>query len=419
MKARYSFGQGIKVMRKVMLRLGVILSWTLMVVGVWSSIPKEAIAYSEGQQLLSEAWHIVDRSYVDDTFNHHNWWKVRQQALKNPLSTPEDAYVAIEEMLELLDDPFTRLLRPKQYQSLQTSTSGELTGVGLQLIQDSDTQELIVIAPMEGSPAQQAGIESQDRIIQIDGISTRLLDIEEAAEKMRGKIGSHVSLTVSRNQKTQSFDLVRDRITLNPVQSELRQQEDGSKFGYIRLSQFNGNATTQMQEALQDLEQQGAEGYILDLRNNPGGLLQSGIDISRLWLDSGTIVYTANRNGIQDRFDASNTSLTQDHLVLLVNAGTASASEILSGALQDNHRAVLVGEKTFGKGLIQSLFNLSDGSGLAVTVAHYETPAHHDINKLGITPDIEVKTPGLSWKQVGTSEDSQYEQAVAILNSPA
>lgn len=403
-------------MRKVMLRLGVILSFTLIFVGVWSTTPKVAIAYSEGQQLLSEAWHIVDRSYVDDTFNAHNWWKVRQKALKNPLSTPEEAYAAIEEMLGLLDDPFTRLLRPKQYQSLQTSTSGALTGVGLQLVQDSETQELIVIAPMEGSPAQQAGIQSQDRITAIDGVSTRFLDIEEAAAKMRGKMGTQVNLTIKREQEIQSFDLVRDRITLNPVQAELRQQEDGSKFGYIRLSQFNGNATTQMQEALQDLEHQGAEGYILDLRNNPGGLLQSGIDISRLWLDSGTIVYTANRNGIQDRFDASNTSLTHDKLVLLVNSGTASASEILSGALQDNHRATLVGEQTFGKGLIQSLFNLSDGSGLAVTVAHYETPAHHDINKLGITPDIEVPTPGLSWQQVGTADDQQYKQALATLN---
>ena len=399
----------------MMVRLGVMLSCILTFTGIWG-IPEVAIAYSNGQQLLSEAWRIVDHSYVDDTFNHHNWWKVRQQALKQPLSTPEDSYTAIEDMLGLLDDPFTRLLRPQQYKSLQTSTSGELTGVGLQLVQDPEAGVLIVIAPMEGSPAQKAGIQSQDRIIAIDDISTQTLDLDQAAEKMRGKIGTHVNLMVKRDEQVQTFDLVRDRITLNPVQAELRQQDDGSKFGYIRLSQFNANATSQMQETLQELEDKGAEGYILDLRNNPGGLLQAGIDISRLWLDDGTIVYTANRNGIQDRFDASNTSLTHDPLIILVNSGTASASEILSGALQDNHRATLVGEKTFGKGLIQSLFNLSDGSGLAVTVAHYETPEHHDINKLGITPDIEVSMPKLNWEKVGTADDPQYMSALATLH---
>ena len=398
-----------------MVRLGVMLSSILMFAVILGT-PGVAIAYSDGQQLLSEAWHIVDRSYVDDTFNHHNWWKARQQALKQPLSTPEDSYVAIEEMLGLLDDPFTRLLRPQQYKSLQTSTSGELTGVGLQLVQDPETSNLIVIAPMEGSPAQKAGIQPKDRITAIDGISTQTLDLDQAAERMRGQVGSHVNLMITRDEQTQSFDLVRDRITLNPVQAELRQQEDGFKFGYIRLSQFNANATDQMRETLQEFEDQGAEGYILDLRNNPGGLLQAGIDISRLWLDDGTIVYTANRNGIQDRFDASNTSLTQDTLVLLVNEGTASSSEILSGALQDNHRATLVGEKTFGKGLIQSLFNLSDGSGLAVTVARYETPNHHDINKLGITPDIEVTMPRLSLEDVGTDDDLQYVAALSRLH---
>ncbi|MEM9214228.1 MAG: S41 family peptidase [Cyanobacteria bacterium P01_F01_bin.150] len=404
-------------MKKVTLQLSGMLSCILAFVTVWTVSPEVAIAYSDGQQLLSEAWHVVDRSYVDDTFNHQNWWKVRQKALKQPLSTPEEAYTAIEEMLSLLDDPFTRLLRPQQYQSLQTSTAGELTGVGLQLVQDLETEDLIVIAPMEGSPAQKAGIQSQDRITAIDGVSTHTFDLEEAARRMRGQIGSHVKLTILREQESHSFEIVRDRITLNPVQAELRQQDDGSKFGYIRLSQFNGNATTQMREGLQELEEQGAESYILDLRNNPGGLLQAGIDISRLWLDDGTIVYTANRNGIQDRFDASNTSLTQDRLIVLVNSGTASASEILSGALQDNHRAILVGEKTFGKGLIQSLFNLSDGSGIAVTVARYETPAHNDINKLGITPDVRVPMIGLGWDKVGTMEDSQYVEALANLQN--
>ncbi|MFS8118013.1 MAG: S41 family peptidase, partial [Microcoleus sp.] len=155
--------------------------------------------------------------------------------------------------------------------------------------------------------------------------------------------------------------------------------------------------------------------YILDLRNNPGGLLQAGIEIARLWIDSGTIVYTVNRQGITGSFEASGGALTADPLIVLVNKGTASASEILAGALQDNGRAQLVGEKTFGKGLIQSLFDLSDGSGLAVTVAKYETPNHTDINKLGIAPDRVVPLEPITRDQIGTSTDLQYQAALELL----
>jgi carboxyl-terminal processing protease len=163
------------------------------------------------------------------------------------------------------------------------------------------------------------------------------------------------------------------------------------------------------------LEKQGAAAYILDLRNNPGGLLQAGIEIARLWLDSGTIVYTVNRQGILGSFEASGQALTDDPLIVLVNKGTASASEILAGALQDNGRAQLVGEKTFGKGLIQSLFDLSDGSGLAVTVAKYETPNHTDINKLGIAPDRVIPLESIARDRIGSEADLQYQAALQLL----
>ena len=171
-----------------------------------------------------------------------------------------------------------------------------------------------------------------------------------------------------------------------------------------------------MAHAVKKLQTQGAKAYILDLRNNPGGLLQAGIDIARLWLPEGTIVYTVNRQGIQDSFTAEGEALTDAPLVVLVNQGTASASEILAGALQDNGRAILVGEKTFGKGLIQSLFELSDGAGLAVTVAKYETPSHKDIHKLGIVPDQVVAQSALSFPQVTSPEDIQYQTAMQVLN---
>ncbi|MGH2412322.1 MAG: S41 family peptidase, partial [Microcystaceae cyanobacterium] len=176
-------------------------------------------------------------------------------------------------------------------------------------------------------------------------------------------------------------------------------------------------AAQDIAHAVSKLEKQGAEAYILDLRNNPGGLLQAGIEIARMWLDKGTIVYTVNRQGTLDSFSAAGSALTKAPLVLLVNQGTASASEILAGALQDNSRATLVGEKTFGKGLIQSLFELPDGAGLAVTVAKYETPNHKDIHKLGIVPDYLVPQEPITFQQIGTESDRQYQKAVQFLTT--
>ena len=384
-----------------------------LVLGPWAG---PAAALSPEQQLLSEAWRIVNRSYVDDKFNNHNWWSIREKAVKQPLNDREQTYTAIQGMLANLDDPFTRLLKPEQYRSLQVNTSGELTGVGLQIAIDPQTNTLTVVAPIAGSPADKAGIQPLDRILKIDGTPTSELSLDDAATRMRGRIGTPVTLTLGREGRDapEEIELVRDRIALNPVYAELQSPEN-LPLGYIRLSQFSANATEEVARAIDRLEKQGAAAYILDLRNNPGGLLQAGIEIARLWLDSGTIVYTVNRQGILGSFEASGEALTGDPLIVLVNKGTASASEILAGALQDNGRAQLVGENTFGKGLIQSLFDLSDGSGLAVTVAKYETPNHKDINKLGIAPDLVVPLEPIGRDRIGTSADLQYQAALQLL----
>lgn len=384
---------------------------------VFGSWVQPAAALTPEQQLLSEAWRIVNRSYVDDSFNDRNWWSIREKAVKQPLNDREQTYTAIQGMLANLEDPFTRLLKPEQYRSLQVNTSGELTGVGLQIAIDSQTNTLTVVAPLAGSPADRAGIQPLDRITKIDGTPTSELTLDEAATRMRGRAGTSVTLTLEREGRDapEEILLVRDRIELNPVYAELQSGPDNLPLGYIRLSQFSANATAEVTRAIERLEKQGAAAYVLDLRNNPGGLLQAGIEIARLWLDSGTIVYTVNRQGILGSFEASGQALTDDPLIVLVNKGTASASEILAGALQDNGRAQLVGEKTFGKGLIQSLFDLSDGSGLAVTVAKYETPNHTDINKLGIAPDRVVVSESLSRDRIATEADSQYQAALQLL----
>jgi carboxyl-terminal processing protease len=380
--------------------------------------PTPAHAFSEEQRLVNEVWRIVDRAYVDDTFNHQNWSQVRRDVLRSSITSLDDAYDAIDEMLSVLDDPFTRFLRPDQYKSLQTSTSGELTGVGLQITRLPDTKMLSVISPIEGAPADLAGIQPKDVITKIDGVLTSTFSLDEAAERMRGTPGSHVVLTVSHDSgPEQDFDIVRDRITLNPVSFSRKHISDGLEVGYVRLNQFNANATGAIAQAIDELESQGINGYVLDLRNNPGGLLQAGIEIAKLWLTESVIVHTVDRYGIQETVDTYTQARTVLPLVVLVNSGTASASEILSGALQDNHRAVIVGQRTFGKGLIQSLFNLSNGAGLAVTVARYETPNHTDINTLGIEPDIVVDPGLISFSAIATPDDPQYAKAIEVLEN--
>lgn len=387
----------------------------------WMGWTSPALALTDEQKLVSEVWHIVNRSYVDETFNHQNWWKVRLEALKEQMDDRPQAYDTIEKMLARLDDPFTRLLRPEQYKTLQISTAGELTGVGLQIAMDAQTKVLTVVAPIAGTPADLAGLLPGDRILQIDGTDTTRLSLDEAANRMRGPVGSHVVLRVERqiDSTVENIDLVRDRIALNPVYARLQAVGDSENIGYIRLSQFSANAAEEMKRSIEDLEKQGAQAYILDLRSNPGGLLQAGIEIARMWLEDSTIVYTVNRQAILDSFDANGRALTNDPLVVLVDRGTASASEILAGALQDNDRATLIGDRTFGKGLIQSLFDLSDDAGLAVTVAKYETPNHRDINKLGIEPDIVIPQKPIPRDRLATPDDLPYQTAVELLTQPS
>jgi len=383
--------------RWVLVLLLFILSFT------WA---QPALALTEPERLVVEVWHIVNRAYVDPTFNGHNWQKVRQAALHPPPETMEQAQTVIQEMLNRLDDPFTRVLPQSQYRNLQTTTAGELTGVGLQIVLDTERRVPVVVAPIAGSPAAQAGVQSQDRILAIDGESTLGMGMDAAASRMRGLPGTQVVLTLERGERRWPVTITRQRVTLPSLTWDLRP----GGVGYIQLSQFSAGSAAEMAKAIQALEAQGVRGYVLDLRNNPGGLFQAGLEIAQEWLDQGTVVYTVNRDGLETDFTAGGKALTAKPLVVLVNHGTASASEILAGALQDHRRATLVGETTFGKGLIQSVFKLSNGDGLAVSVARYETPLHHDIHRRGIVPDQLVSS-----QSEATANDPQYEAAVAWL----
>jgi carboxyl-terminal processing protease len=408
-------------MKKSALWITLLISLFFFLTSFLSWTPN-ALAFTDEQKVILQSWRLVNQSYLDSTFNEQNWWKVREDLIKRPLNNREQAYKAIEEMLASLDEPFTRLLRPEQYHNLQISTSGELSGVGLQININPENSHLEVVAPLADSPAEIAGVQPKDWIMSIDGVDSSTLSLDEAAAKMRGKVGTKVSLTLlpfgKELQEKKTVSLIREKISLSPVSLNLDTHTGSIPIGYIRLNQFSANAAQEISNAITNLEKQGAKAYILDLRNNPGGLLQAGIEIARLWLDEGTIVYTVNRQGNLDSFTSPGPALTDSPLVVLVNQGTASASEILAGALQDNQRATLIGEKTFGKGLIQSLFELPDGAGLAITVAKYETPNHKDIHKLGIMPDQVVEQEPITYKEIGSDLDHQYQSAVAHLNNP-
>ncbi|MEY2979411.1 MAG: carboxyl-terminal processing protease CtpC [Prochlorotrichaceae cyanobacterium] len=385
----------------------------------WSR--SQAFFEESPKELVDEVWQVIEHTYVDATFNQVDWNAVRNEYLDRQYGNQEEAYTAIKEMLDQLEDPYTRFMTPEEFRNMQIDTSGELTGVGIQLSQDEETEELIVVSPIEDTPAFKAGIQSRDVIIKIDGASTEGMDVNDAVQLIRGPVGSSVTLTIRRDEKVLDFELTRDRIEIHSVRYEYR-TEGSTPIGYVRLTQFSANAAPEMQDALQDLERQGVEGYILDLRSNPGGLLKASIDIARMWMGDGTIVSTVNRRGIVHEEAANAHSLTSKPLVILVDGGSASASEILSGALQDNHRATLVGTQTFGKGLVQSVNRLGDGSGLAVTIAKYLTPSGRDINKLGIEPDIILELSeeqreelGNNRDLIGTIEDPQYAKALEEL----
>jgi carboxyl-terminal processing protease len=374
------------------------------------------------KEVIDQTWQIVFRDYLDinGKYTPERWRALRRQVLSKSYGSTKESYEAIRGMLASLDDPYTRFLDPREFKEMQIDTSGELSGVGIQLSLDKDTKELVVVSPIEGSPASRAGVQPKDVIVSIDGKATKGMSTEDAVKLIRGQPGTSVKLQLRRSGKLVDTALVRERIELHAVDSRVNPGPNGSRIGYIRLKQFNANAAKDMAAALRELEGKDVQGYVLDLRSNPGGLLMASIAIARQWLDEGVIVSTKTRDGIQDIKRANGRALTQRPLVVLVNEGSASASEILSGALQDNHRAVVVGEKTFGKGLVQSVRSLSDGSGMTVTIAKYLTPNGRDIHKHGIDPDVRARlsateAQSLRLEDLGTKRDSQYRLAESTL----
>jgi carboxyl-terminal processing protease len=314
---------------------------------------------------------------------------------------------------------------PKQFEALTNQTSGEVTGIGIRMEINDQTKKLTVLEPIQDSPAAKAGIKAGDEIIAINGKSTSKMKIDEASSLIRGQAGTAITLQISRPGRN-LFDVKLTRATIEvPTVRYALKRDNNRRIGYIRLQEFSSHAAEQMDRAIRDLNNQKADFYVLDLRGNPGGLLQASIEIARMWLDQGGIVKTVDRVGGSEETKANGTALTNRPLAILVDGNSASASEILTGALKDNKRAVVVGSQTYGKALVQSVHELIDGSGLAVTIAHYYTPKGTDINKKGITPDIQLDLTQAQERELatnpnllGTLSDPHYTRAVsAILDS--
>ena len=340
------------------------------------------------QTLYDRAWNLINTKYVDQTNNDQDWRRWRHK-YDNVIETDEDAYVAIETMVSSLNDVYTRFLNPKEYAEETDSIQGKLSGIGVQIgVRDG---KLLIIAPLEDTPGERAGLKAEDEILEIDGKSTKGITVDAAADKIRGKEGTQVTLLVKRgNEPAKSYTITRANIELKSVSTKLPENvKIAPNVGYIRLSSFiSRTATDEFKKALE--QNKDKDGLIIDLRSNPGGLLTNAIYIADFFLDSKVIVSTVDRDGYKETQRSTKATISDKPLVVIINGGSASASEILSGALKDNKRAVIVGKKSFGKGLVQEINRMPDGAAMHITIQKYLTPSGTDINKKGIVPDIEV-----------------------------
>ena len=362
-------------------------------------------------EMYDDVWKIVNRKYYDPSNNTQDWSKWRYR-YENKLKTKEDAYVAIETMLASLNDPYTRFLDPKEFSEETQSIKGSLKGIGTQIgLRDG---ELVIIAPLEDSPAERAGLMADDKILEINGESTKGINIDAAADKIRGEKGTTVTLLIQRKDvPNKLYSVVRDEIEVKSVSCKppFETTKIPNDIQYIRLSSFiSKNAASEIENILNNSSS--AKGYIIDLRSNPGGLLTNAIYISDMLLRGGVIVSTVDRDSYKSTTRARYQQVTDKPIVVLINKGSASASEILSGALKDNHRATIVGEQSFGKGLVQEINKLPDEAGMNITIQRYLTPSGSDIHKKGITPDVVVE---LTKENVEAKDDVQLKKAIEIL----
>jgi len=372
----------------------------LIITFIFFIISLQGVSSSENDiykkiDLFGEVLEKINKEYVDE------------------INQSESMDSAINGLLQSLD-PYSAYMSPEVFNEMQTETSGEFGGLGIEVSMESGVVK--VISPIDDTPASRAGIKAGDYIVKINDIQVQGKSLSEAVDLMRGPVGSGIELTIRRrgNKKALIFNVVREVIQIQSVKADLLEKN----IGYIRLTSFNENSGKQIEQEIKKLEKnETVKSYILDLRNNPGGLLSQAIKISDFFLDNGEIVSTKSRKASENRkWFAKNGDLTNGKtLVVLINYGSASASEIVAGALKDHKRAILVGENSFGKGSVQSIIPLKNDGAIRLTIAKYYLPSGKSISEVGVSPDIEIDEEGENFR-VKTETDNQLNYAIKLLN---
>ena len=345
--------------------------------------------------LFGEVLEKINKEYVDE------------------INQSESMDAAIDGLLQSLD-PYSAYMSPEIFNEMQTETSGEFGGLGIEVNMESGVVK--VISPIDDTPASRAGIKAGDYIIKIDDIQVQGKSLSEAVDLMRGPVGSSIILTVRRigQKKALTFEIVREIIQIKSVKADLLK----NNVGYLRLTSFNENSGDQIRKQIREFEKNGnINSYILDLRNNPGGLLSQAIRISDFFLDNGEIVSTKSRKASENRkwFAKKGDLIGGKTLVVLINYGSASASEIVAGALQDHKRAIILGENSYGKGSVQSIIPLKNKGAIRLTVAKYYLPSGKSISEVGVSPDIEIDEDTDEFR-IKTDTDNQLSYALKLLN---
>ena len=345
--------------------------------------------------LFGEVLEKINKEYVDE------------------INQSESMDAAIDGLLQSLD-PYSAYMSPEIFNEMQTETSGEFGGLGIEVNMESGVVK--VISPIDDTPASRAGIKAGDYIIKIDDIQVQGKSLSEAVDLMRGPVGSSIILTVRRigQKKALTFEIVREIIQIKSVKADLLK----NNIGYLRLTSFDENSGDQIKEQIREFEKnENINSYILDLRNNPGGLLSQAIRISDFFLDNGEIVSTKSRKASENRkwFAKKGDLIGGKTLVVLINYGSASASEIVAGALQDHKRAIILGENSYGKGSVQSIIPLKNKGAIRLTVAKYYLPSGKSISEVGVSPDIEIDEDTDEFR-IKTDTDNQLSYALKLLN---